>query len=267
MLRYTEKDILSAKLKDSDIDVENYEDILVNTLHCLSYANGNVDLMEFEMLEHHRHIIECDYCGKLLHKKRDGNYHRMLSSKYVDDDAEYPCTDNCCKQCIGRKNEVIFFEKHGTTKNVNAMITKERLGKVPTSRQQVYLAKLLKADLNTYFKGIGFLDIVIENEKIIVEYDGSGHYAGINYGRYTYEEKLEQDYKRDLKVRSLGYKIIRIESESDYLPYDEVILAKISDIKEYLSKSGKEFFKWVIPKSAKDKRYGKLRKINEADLS
>lgn len=96
---------------------------------------------------------------------------------------------------------------------------------------------------------------------IIIEYDGSGHYAGARFGRYTYSEKVEQDYERDLKLRSMGYKIIRIHSEYDYLPSDEVIIEYINNIIKYFEITGKEFFKWVIPNSKKDKMCGKLREI------
>lgn len=266
MLRYTKKDILSVRFKKDIGEIEHYDDIFTEVLHHLSYV-GDVNLLEFEMLQPKTYIIECDYCGKLIKKRKTGgNNNRILTNKYIDEEAEYPCTDNCCTQCIGKKNQIVWLEKHGVVKNINALKTMEKLGKVPTSRQQVYLSRLLNGIHNKYIKGIGYADIVLEEDKIIVEYDGSGHYAGVRFGRYTYEEKLEQDYERDLNMRSLGYKIIRIESENDYLPSDEVILAKINEIKEYFNTSGKEFFKWVIPKSKKDKRYGKLRKITKEDI-
>jgi biotin synthase-like enzyme len=45
-----------------------------------------------------------------------------------------------------------------------------------------------------------------------------------------------------------------------------MLLQEMNDIKKYFEESGSEFFKWVIPKSKKDERYGTLREINDKDI-
>lgn len=247
-------------------DSENYEEMSSRLLSHFDYTR-DTNLLDIEYIEHESYIKECDYCGKLLRSKKMGNNARTLTNRYVDKDAEYPSTDDCCKACLGKKNKMTWFLKHGVMYNLGALETRARNGKVPTSRQQIYLASLMNADLNTYFKDVGFVDIVLEDRKIIIEYDGSGHYLGTEFGTYTYEEKIQADYERDLSLRELGYKVIRIESKYDYLPMDEVILKKIKEIENLLDTSGKEFFKWIIPSSKKDKTDGALRVITEDDLS
>lgn len=268
MIRYTQRDALSVGFVRAVglKDVESYNNISEDLLEHFSYTN-DLRLLNIEYLEPDTYIKECDYCGELLVSRKMGNNSRMYSNKYVNENAEYPSTDDSCKKCLGKKNRIVFFKKHGVIKNVNAMETRAKNGHVPTSRQQIYLSNLLNAKLNPYFKNIGYIDIVLEDDKLVIEYDGSGHYLGTQFGKYTYEEKLELDYKRDLQLRLLGYKVIRIESKNDYLPTDEVILEKINDIKKYLNISEKEFFKWDIPSRKKDKSYGELREIKEEDLN
>src|SRR5690606_36224281 len=255
--------------RNVDFNIEKYDDVVLELKEHLSYV-GDIDYLNIEFIGEGCHIIECDYCGKTLFRnwtsrKQNGKGDRV-SQKYKNKDDEYPFTNDACRSCVGRKNRVTNFINHGTTKNVKVIETMEKNGKIPTSRQQIYLANLLGAKLNKYVREIGgFPDMVLGN--IIIEYDGSGHYAGVNYGRYTYSQKVEQDYERDLKLRSMGYKVIRIHSEYDYLPSDEVIVEEINNIIKHFEITGKEFFKWVIPKSKKDKRYGNLREIREEDLN
>lgn len=268
MLLFNRKNVISSRFRHGVYDEINiHNDACLDALEHLSYVNDINDI-DFEFLTENQFITECDYCGKKMFRdwSKQETREGRVRQKYIDKNAEYPCTDDCCRNCIGTKNKLVFFMEYGTTENIKARETMAKNGKVPTSRQQLYLASLLGAKLNPYFKDVGFVDIVLEDDKVVIEYDGSGHYAGINYGRYTYEEKLQQDYERDLKLRSIGYKIIRIESKYDYLPTDEVILSKISRIKEHLNQSGEEFFKWDIPMSKKDKSYGKLRKITDEDI-
>lgn len=243
MLRYTQKDIIYIEDKD-----------FANDLNGKRIKSDTV-------------VRECDYCGELIQRKKVGNYSRMYSEIYVDEDSEYPCTDDCCMKCSGEKKKMIFFLKHGTTQNLNMFKTKEKNGKVPSSRPQIYLSKLLDARHNVYIRNIGYLDMVIEDRKVVIEYDGSGHFAGIHYGRYTYEEKIEQDKERDEQVKNLGYRIIRIDSKSDYLPSDTEILSEIKVIVEHFDITGEDFHYWEIPKNKKRSRYNQLRKITEEDIA
>ena len=277
MISYHKYNALSVKSNVKGL--EDYGDTVLNIKEHLSYTR-DVEMLDIEYLDEDVYIRECDYCGKLVkgrvsHGGGVKQSRRVFTQRYVDADAEYPSTNDCCgnQDCITKKRELTTWLRHGVLSGflMEETIEKKRLarveaGLIPVSRQQRYISNLLNGDVNVYFKGIGYIDIIIEDEKIIIEYDGGGHYIGIHHGNYTYEEKIQQDYERDLKMRLLGYKIIRIHSENDYLPSDEVINAKINDIKKFFKMNNKEFFKWVIPNSKKDKRYGKLRSIKEEDL-
>lgn len=271
MLLYNRNEAISVKFKKHIIEeIDIHEDIPLDILEHFSYIN-DLEEMDIEFMGNGSHISECDYCGKQLTRnwqsRKDNGKGGKLSNTYVDSDAEYPSTDDCCMDCIWKKRRIYNFINYGTIVDLKAMDTRTKNGHVPTSRQQIYLSDLLNAKLNPYYKDIGFIDIVIEDEMIVVEYDGSGHYLGIQFGKYTYEEKIKLDYIRDLSLRELGYKVIRIESKYDYLPTDEVIIKKINEIKNHFNTSEEEFFKWIIPSSKKDLSYGRLRSIIEEDLN
>lgn len=265
MILLNKKKAISVKFKEyvdeNEIDIHN--DIALDILEHLSYVDS-VDDIEIEFLDDELQVVECDYCGEKILRKVGK---KRKSQKYVNNNDEYPCTDDCCKKCLGRKNAITLWQKYGVANVFELEVMEKAEWEIPCSRPQQYLANLLNGKVNVRFAEIrGFVDILLEDEKIIIEYDGSGHFLGEYFGRYTYEEKLQQDYERDSILKSLGYKIIRIESKKDYLPSDEIILKQMNEIKKYFDESGKDFFKWVIPTSKKDKRYGKLRTIKEEDL-
>lgn len=286
MLLYTKKDVIGVSFK-KDIEIEEfeeidtYDDIVLRLKAHLDYVGGNIDLLNLSFLEG-IFVRECDYCGRKIYTKEGqgrptGQNVKSMSNTYQDDDAEYPSTNDCCgrQECKALKRRLTTWTRYGVEHPFYLNEYKDKWiearrktgWETPCSRPQQYLAYLLNGEVNVRIKEIGgFVDIILKDEKIVIEYDGSGHFLGEFFGKYTREEKMQADYERDLILRSLGYKIIRIESENDFLPSDEVILKQIEDIKQYFKESGKEFFKWVIPKSKKDKRYGRLREITEDDI-
>lgn len=271
-------------IEDEDEDEDEFDGDLASEIkHKLSYAM-NYELLDIEYISEDKYYKECDFCAKLVKTNFSSRgavnqSSNIFTQRYVDEEEEYPSTNDCCdsQECIALKRKLTTFIRYGTEYYSQSEEGRERFTerftntglpwKVPSSRQQDYLSILLGAELNVRVKEIkGFVDMIMVDEKIVIEYDGSGHFMGQHFGRYTYEEKLEEDHQRDLIVKSLGYKVIRIDSKNDYLPSDEEILNKINDIKSYFKDSGKYFFEWIIPKSKKEKRYGKLREITDEDI-
>ena len=96
------------------------------------------------------------------------------------------------------------------------------------SKQQLHLANLLHGKLNIPLVGY-WADIVLEENKIDLEYDGGGHRAICDfYHKITSEEFDLKERKREEKISEKGYRIIRIISKKDKLPSDEVILNLIN---------------------------------------
>lgn len=165
-------------------------------------------------------LHSCDNCESnfLTHYKQKENFLKnkisVISKVLRERDLCLTCYERL------RKEEQV---KNGK----RAMNILYQNGKIPASSQQRYLCDLLEGELN-YRIGRYFVDILID-DKIVIEYDGSGHWLQSRYGDKTVEEIDEGDIKRDKDIIDRGYKVIRIVSKEDLLPSDEVIKSLVSD--------------------------------------
>ena len=96
-------------------------------------------------------------------------------------------------------------------------------GTCKSSTQQRYLNNLFKGELN-YAVGSSFLDIAFPDEKIYIEYDGSGHGLGVKKKSYTKEEFEENEKRRNYALMRRGWKCIRIKSKRDRIPSDSTLI-------------------------------------------
>lgn len=139
----------------------------------------------------------------------------------------------------------------------------------PCSRQQKYLANLVNGKINAVISGY-WADIVLENEKIDLEYDGGGHNLNVIRKQCTQKEFDVKEKIREESICEKGYKIIRIISKRDNLPSDETILNLIEGFKN----SDFQVVRIDIDEGTIEKDYnqkmiynfGKLRKITKKDL-
>ena len=108
-------------------------------------------------------------------------------------------------------------------------------GTVPTSKQQEYFYKILGGELNYPFSHLS-LDIALINEKIDIEYNGSGHDLKIKLKKCTREEFDKKEIKRNNFIRLQGWKQIFIISPKDKINLytDEEYLKLIQLSKDYL---------------------------------
>lgn len=135
------------------------------------------------------------------------------------------------------------LKKYGFENNLNnpnireKAVTKSRKtlfyhGKAPCSKQQLYIYNLVGGILN-YPVDRCSLDIAFPEEMIYIEYDGGGHDLSVKLGADKNEFKLKQ-IKRQKYLNSNGWKIIRIKSNKDYLPEDDILINLIKYSKNYL---------------------------------
>jgi len=105
---------------------------------------------------------------------------------------------------------------------------------IRTSKQQKYICKLVNGELNYLIEDTekySFVDIAFLDEKIYIEWDGSGHKLSIIHGQKTEHEFNEREKARTYGLLKSGWKEIRIISEKDYLPSDVMIHKIINDSK------------------------------------
>lgn len=106
--------------------------------------------------------------------------------------------------------------------------TKHINGTISTSRQQAYISKLVNGELN-YPVGIYCLDIAFPDDKLYIEYNGSGHDISIRTKNISKAEFNKKDEKRYKYIKSLGWKEILIKSSKDYLIRDDYFKAIINN--------------------------------------
>lgn len=148
-------------------------------------------------------------------------------------------------------------------------------GNVATSNQQRYLHALFGGQLNypiCYYN----VDICFLEEKIVLEYDGGFHDGRVKLGQLSKKEFDQKELIRSKIIKSEGYKIIRIKSNSDRLPEDMILFQMLNEAKQYFSKYPNH--SWIeydidnsIVRNAEYKNgapydYGNLRRIKGSDL-
>ena len=144
-------------------------------------------------------------------------------------------------------------------------------GTGPSSRAQRYINHILNGILNKHICG-SLVDIYMEKENIVIEYDGSGHFLGdiINGNAFPTKESLLREKQREDKIINNGYKMIRFIATKDRIPSDEVILNLIEEFKNSDFKVVRiNFEEGTIEKDYDEKSYydfGELRKITQKDL-
>lgn len=122
-------------------------------------------------------------------------------------------------------------------------------GTGPCSKQQKYIHNLLGGELN-YPVGKCLLDIAFLENKIYLEYDGSGH----RWWDKKYEkngEKLAEykDLKRTKYLNKQGWKLIRYISSKDVLLKDKDIIKIFNFCQDYLLNSNRSWIEINIDKN------------------
>jgi len=180
---------------------------------------------------------------------------------------------------IHEKAEQAFLNKYGARCSVLVPQIKDKILKslyknntAPRSIQQEYLSNLYNYELN-YLVDNCFLDMANINEKIYVEYDGSGHDLSIRLGRMTQKQFDIKEINRGYYLAKLGWKRINIISQKDKLPSDNTLLLMLDYAKDYLLtnhswiKFDIDNHKIITSQYKINVDFGKLRKITKKDIS
>ena len=105
--------------------------------------------------------------------------------------------------------------------------TKYGEGCVHTSYIQRHLKELFECEINFQIGGC-FADLYLDNEKVVIEYDGGGHDYAVKIGAITKEDFEKKDRKRENFFIFKGYKIIRIINTKD-MQIDDSEYIRIKD--------------------------------------
>ena len=100
--------------------------------------------------------------------------------------------------------------------------------KIATSKQQKYLHNLFGGELN-YICCNYIIDIAFIDDKIAIEYDGSGHDLSVKLGRYSLYKFNEKEHLRNNILINSGWKIVHLIAPHDKL-LDDLYLLQLIDI-------------------------------------
>lgn len=213
-------------------------------------------------------LVKCDHCGKEFYK----SWRRYLESK----------DDICCVGC--RKEKIIkkSIEKYGYSCSLkNEAVSKKRFetnmklygvdmplknkdiyrktresfynntrnvcDSIRSSRQQTHIMNLYNAEINKLFD-IYFVDGYIDEYKMYIEYDGSGHKLQVKMGEITEDEYNRKEKERTKRLLSCGIKEFRIVCNDDILPDDK----KLIEIKDIAIKKLSEGYSICIYNTSND---------------
>lgn len=135
---------------------------------------------------------------------------------------------------IAKKIESTMISKYGI-KNMfqdekvreKANFSLKKSKKHKNSKQQTYIYSITGGEIN-YPVGRYSLDIAFPDEKIYIEYDGSGHDLPVRMGRMSEEEFSAKEKERSRVLYGKGWKELRIISFNDKLP-DKIVLKEMID--------------------------------------
>lgn len=199
-------------------------------------------------LNHGFSLYKCDKCKLEFLDYVDEYYDWASEKRSIQGDL--------CIHCYARNLKE--FRKKVVRKALKKL---EDNNGIKFSKQQLYLSKLYNGHLNKNIGGF-YADIVLEDKKIIIEYDGSGHWMKTVFDdKLTKEDVDKRDIEREIILNQLGYRVLRIVSEKDLLPYDEVLLKVLSRAENHFEKGS---MKYVVNVNETYKR-NELRKIKNTD--
>lgn len=181
-------------------------------------------------------------------------------------------------ESVKKKSKQTMLKNHGVE---HALQNDELLNKAldsfqfngtgPSSKAQRYICYILNGFLNKNICG-SLVDIYIEKENIVIEYDGGGHFLKdkMNGNFSPTEKSLLYEKRREDKIIDNGYKMIRFIATKDRIPSDEVILNLVNKIKNLNFKIVRiDFEEGIIEKDYNQKityNFGKLKKVTKEKL-
>lgn len=223
--------------------------------------NGTKIMVKIEDMPEGSHVyvdVKCDICGE-VDSRRYYSYtdsRKMSNIKYdccvecrgtkiqdVNMDV-YGVTNQFLRPEVQEKSKQTMLDKYGVSHNSQMDGMKEKILKakfqndaVVSSKQQRLLCDILNlqhnyVDETTKFYALDGADI--EN-KIDLEYDGSGHRLQVKFKKLSDEEFDKKQIQRDIILSRNGWKIVRIISLKDKLPSDDKIIELFKYAKDYLN--------------------------------
>lgn len=157
------------------------------------------------------------------------NLKKAIQGKYgVDNVMQLPEIREKIAKTLGTNQELeTFISDNGNTYY--------RCKGIPCSQNQLHLYELLGGELNGFVSYYP-VDLLFSEDKIYLEYNGTGHNLAVKMKKKTEEQQRQDENKRYFYLKNQGYKqILFISLTKRNLPPDNVILSLVSQAKKYLN--------------------------------
>ena len=195
---------------------------------------------------------------------------------------KYGCEYSTQSEEVKQKRKQTSLERYGYENPMQSpeffekWFAKNGSNFVKSSRQQQYLCNLYNGILNYPFRCFA-LDVYLLEDKMDIEFDGSGHRMSISLGNITEEDFEKRELYRNVALKKEGYKQMRIISSKDLLPSDPILLQMLSEARQYFSLYPQH--SWIefnidtsSIRNAENKDgisydFGELRTIKDSDLT
>ena len=226
--------------------------IYVNSYYIHTKNNGEYLCSECAKKRKEEHLLKLygvtnvTYIPEVREKARNTNLERygyvtpskneeVASKRRATNIEKYGVECTLSNEEIRQKRDKTCIEKYGTAnvlsnKEIFAKALEKRLKNesgifsdgVPTSKQQLHFYDLFGGELNKLINGY-FVDIMLSNS-IFFEYNGGGHDLSVKLGNLTQEQFNNREQERDGVLFGLGLKKFCIESCTDILDSDGILL-------------------------------------------
>lgn len=199
--------------------------------------------------------IQCDFCGKITYKA-------FYRCQYICNCSDKECIEKRKKMTNLRKYGVpyawqarqtrlkiidILKKKYGVEKVSDIPFIKEKIwntkkenNTIKSSKQQNRLHRLFGGELNYPFNNYA-IDIALTDNKIAIEYNGSGHDLAVQKGWETAEEFNDKELQRRNYLIDNGWKVIIFISSDDQLTTNMKLRRLFNFAKECFIKYNKKY--------------------------
>ena len=203
---------------------------------------GDINFITFDNFKQGRRCKKCGIKKMADVQKLDINYVRQV---FIDNgclplfqtykNGHTPLKYRC--EC-GEIGHTAFFDFKGGKRCGHCRVqriqkTMYKNGTQQCSSQQKHIHNLIGGKLN-YPYGKSSLDIAFPEDKIYIEYDGSGHDLSVKIGSMSQEEFNKREVRRRYALYRRGWKEMTIVSRKDYFPKDFKIIEMINEGKDFL---------------------------------
>lgn len=163
---------------------------------------------------------------------------RFVATSLEKYGTKYPCQNEEVKTKIKKTNIQRYgFENPIQNKDVlqKSIDSRYKHGNFTCSKNQYKLFELIGGKLNYPFEKF-ILDIAFPDEKIAVEWDGSGHDLSVRLGKISREQFIRNENYRNIFLFKNNWKLIRFISKKDIFPKN--IIPIFDFCKKYIKNGG-----------------------------